>query len=296
MINTDGNVQSISLLEAGDQSTPQEQNPPQALTDDELKGYAEKLILTLKDSGGTVGNSRLIDKLGWSETLFLKVSAHLCEDLKITKPWRGPGGSLKLLNWPPLESADGISVQVGDISPSVVGRRESDFYARVVQAMEGFLKLKLYRQAVIDITAHQGARPTGKWTRPDITVGAEKAYEYVPAKKDYEVITYEVKLAEKLDVTAVYEALAHRRASMRSYVLVIIEGNLEQFDEVINDVCEEAERHGIGVVVTTDPGNWQDWSERVEAIRHEPDSQKLNDFIAEQPSDRFRREWLRLIG
>lgn len=295
MPHTNGKCPSLSIEEAADYAEQEEHNPPQALTDLELRGYAEKLLFTLRDNGGTVGNSRLIDKLEWSETLFLKVSAHLCEDLKLAKPWRGPGGSLKLLNWA-SNSLDTSAAQIADVSTCAILRRESDFYSRVVQAMEGFLKLKLYRQAVIDITAHQGARPTGKWTRPDITVGAEKAYEYVPAKKDYEVITYEVKLAEKLDVTAVYEALAHRRASMRSYVLVIIERDLAQFDEVINDVCEEAERHGIGVVVTSDPGNWQDWSERVEAMRHEPDSQKLNDFIAEQPSDRFRREWLRLIG
>lgn len=267
----------------------------QALTDEELRVYADTLIALLKESGGTVGNSRLIEKLKWGEDLFLKVSSHVCQDLKLAKPWRGPGGSLKLLNWPPAEVTEGITTEIGETS-TTVGRREVDYYPRVVQALEGFLRLKLYRQAVIDITAHQGARPTGKWTRPDITIGVEKAFEYVPAKKDYEVITLEVKLAEKLDVTAVYEALAHRRASMRSYVVILIDGDSTPFEEVITDVCDEAERHGIGVIVTSDPGNWQGWIERVEAIRHEPDPQKLNDFIAEQPSDRFRREWLRLIG
>ncbi len=69
-------------------------------------------------------------------------------------------------------------------------------------------------------------------------------------------MTFEVKDWWGLDVTAVYEALAHHRASTRSYVLAPIPNASQDDDytkQYVTRIEEEAERHGIGFIVAEDP-------------------------------------------
>ena len=53
---------------------------------------------------------------------------------------------------------------------------------------------------------------------------------------------------------------------------------------------------GIGVIVASDPSNYETWDQRCDPIRVEPDPELLNEFIALQVSDGAKEElaaWVR---
>jgi len=156
---------------------------------------------------------------------------------------------------------------------------------------ERWVKDNRFRESLVEITAKQGKKDTGgKWSRPDITVVGMTTYVYVPGKH-FDVATFEVKSADWIDVTAVYEALAHRRAATRAYVIVHApEQKSVAVETALDLVCEEAKRHGVGVIVVENLEDYGTWDERVEALRIEPAPERLNDFIAIQLSDGAKQE------
>jgi hypothetical protein len=79
---------------------------------------------------------------------------------------------------------------------------------------------RLQELLAVEITALQGGA-TGIWSRPDIVTAEVRTLQYVPGKH-LEITTFEVKSDHAVNVQAVYEALAHRRAATRSYVLFYI--------------------------------------------------------------------------
>jgi hypothetical protein len=88
----------------------------------------------------------------------------------------------------------------------------------------------------------------------------------------------------------VYEALAHRRAATRSYVLVHVPA-AEEHERAsgIAQLAEVARSHHIGVVIAGDPADYQTWDEREVAPRVEPDPESLNAFMAMQLSPQVAR-------
>jgi hypothetical protein len=136
----------------------------------------------------------------------------------------------------------------------------------------------------VEITALGGSRPTGIWSRPDIVTVEVRTFEYVPGKY-LQVNTFEIKSPTAINVQAVYEALAHRRAATRSYVLLYIPSEMiETTRDAVQEVSRVARTHGIGVITAADPTDYGTWEEVEEAQRVEPDPERLNDFIAEQLS------------
>ena len=156
---------------------------------------------------------------------------------------------------------------------------------------ERWVKDNRFRASLVEITAKQGKRDTGgKWSRPDIAIVAMTSYLYVPGKH-LDVVTFEVKGADWIDVTAVYEALAHRRAATRAYVIFHLpEDKKDKIEPILEQVCEEAKRHGVGVIVIETLDDYETWDERVEAVRTEPAPDRLNDFVAVQLTEGAKQE------
>jgi hypothetical protein len=146
----------------------------------------------------------------------------------------------------------------------------------------------------VEITASQGRRETGgRYTRPDITAVEVRSYRYLPSKT-LEIITFEVKPQVVLDVTCVYEALAHRAAATMSYVLLHVpQPNLPQAE--LDAIEAAAASQGIGMIVAGSPSHYETWETRVKAIRQEPEPQRLDDFIHTQLSEKARDLILRAI-
>jgi hypothetical protein len=144
---------------------------------------------------------------------------------------------------------------------------------------------------VLEETAKQGRRDTGgTWSRPDIVVVSVSNYPFVPGKH-LDVTTFEIKPSGGVDVTAVYEALAHLRAATRAFVLLHVPAESQaSLQQRIDDVYEEANRHGIGLIVAEKADDYDTWDFRIEAVRRETDPIKLNDFIAAQLSQESKQK------
>jgi hypothetical protein len=111
--------------------------------------------------------------------------------------------------------------------------------------------------------------------------------------------TFEIMTYEGLDVTAVYEALSHRRAAHFAYVLVHVpeHENCVRKDNLLR-VIADAEEHGVGVTTLADPRDYKTWRVEVDARRGSPDLARLNSFIHTQTGDEFRDKiltWCRRV-
>lgn len=262
--------------------------PNDSVSDEELAKREEQLLSALETLGGSAGNTTLRRELAWEESEYWPIRDRLVDRGRLVLG-KGKGGSVRL-----MPSAAEAGTPEGGLGAAAAPgaaalpayTTEAELYAPIAAVLRSaWAKDKRYREQVIEVTARQGKRDTGgKWTRPDVTVASISTLLYVPQKL-FDVTTFEVKPADALDVTAVYEALAHRRAATRAYVwLHVPEQELEMpgVEEQLGVIVAEAKQHGIGVIVGSDPGDYDTWDERVEAVRVDPDPQKLNDFIAVQ--------------
>ncbi len=126
---------------------------------------------------------------------------------------------------------------------------ESDLYDPIVATIAShWVPDHRIQDFVIDCTARQGSRDTGgMWTRPDVALASCSRLKFVPGIQ-LELNTFEIKTFDGLDVTSVYEALAHRRAAHYSYVVAYIpESKRRPLKSLVDRLCLDSESHGIGL-------------------------------------------------
>ena len=140
----------------------------------------------------------------------------------------------------------------------------------------------------------QGRRETGgSWSRPDLALIGYRKYEFLP-EKVFELFSFEVNPANDVSIRGVMEALAHREAATRSFVIYHTGG--DDFDafaeaERIEDL---AARHGVGVYAARDINDFNQWKEIVPAQRGTPDPEAVDKFIRRTLSDDAKtklRKW-----
>lgn len=263
----------------------------EGLDEQQIKKY-EQMLKIVPEDGTSIGNVTLLGKLKWKEEVFWEIRDKLI-DLGVLEKGRGKGGSVRRV----------LGVQSQQLSSEKIYSeaeriKEKELYEPMATVIkERWIKDNRFDDAIVEIVAQQGRRETGgKWTRPDIVVASLTTFAYVPGKF-FDLITFEVKPHDAVDITVVYEALAHLRASTKSYVLLHIpKPILSSYQDIIEQICEEAKRHGIGVIIAEDPAKYETWEEKAEAYRREPDPEKLNEFITVQTNQAFKEKiikWLR---
>ena len=273
-------------------------------TAEEIGAHEQQLLARLPPDA-TVGNVTLRSQLGWSKSHYWDIRNYLI-DRGVLASGRGKGGSVRLI--PQTVTGTMTAPSLPAVEATTAGLSEADaicmkypdeqhLYQPMSKAIEnGWAKDHRLDSVIVAITAQQGSRPAGKWTRPDITVASFQTFPYVPGLH-FDVSTFEVKPHDQVNVSAVYEALAHLRAGTRSYVLL----HVPQFAKAsverdIEETCREAKQQGIGVIIAEKPDDYDTWDEQVEEVRRDPDPAKLNDFLAQQVSQEFREQvirWLR---
>ncbi|MEW6038141.1 MAG: hypothetical protein AB1648_07835 [Pseudomonadota bacterium] len=243
---------------------------------------------------GTIGNKSLKDKLpGWSDDLYWAIRNRLIERGRL-ETGRGKGGSVRRVQGI-VHAVETESLDMSGISPVSNYPRELDLYEPVAIALrEQWAKAQGFDAYLVEITAAQGSRATGgKWTRPDVTAIGHKTYPYVPGRY-LEVITFEVKPFVAIDVSAVYEALAHRRAATRAYVIAHAPENCRSgVLDAVDALLDEAKKFGVGVILVDNPACFDSWELVLEAERFEPDPSRLNEFIAQQTSEEMKEQIVR---
>lgn len=138
---------------------------------------------------------------------------------------------------------------------------------------------------------------TGKWGTPDFTTICAHKFTYA-APSALEVVSFEVKHSVKqFDVTAVYEALAHTRASNYS-ILFYYDPPEDTYsarglDEVFDEIKFCCSNLGVGLVVTSYPSEVNSWKYLVMAERHSPDLRKVDLFLEEAFKTPDDRKWFK---
>jgi hypothetical protein len=67
--------------------------------------------------------------------------------------------------------------------------------------------------------------------------------------RHFDLLAFKIKPTDGLDVSGVYEALAHRRAATLASALLHISGDRQPaLGEIVDEICLEAKHVGIGVI------------------------------------------------
>jgi hypothetical protein len=242
-----------------------------------------RLLEHVPADGTAIGNTALMRALGWREHRYWYARDSLLEEGTIARA-KGRGGAVRRVvaeeDASPAVSAE--AALVGEATLAYV--HEAELYPPIRDTLATYwAKERQIEPLAVEITAAQGRRRTGgRWTRPDLVSAAVRTYRYLPGKY-MEVVTFEVKPFDAIDVTAVYEALAHLRSATHAYVIFHVpDGQDESVEPTIEEACRVGRRHGVGVIVMGKPDDFATWEEREEARRVEPDPERLDEFIAAQ--------------
>jgi hypothetical protein len=248
--------------------------------DDVLK---RQLLDTLAEQGGAAGNSKMIRLLGWSDDQYWRIREKLIEDGAVVRG-AGRGGSVLLTprDSPPVDAAPVSPAVVPVAVPVEPSRREADLYPPCMATIRtAWCQERGLHDFRVELTAQQGSRRTGgDWTRPDIVVLSMRTFKHWPGKY-FDLWTFEIKPAGEFSVIGIFEAAAHSRAATHSYAVF----HVPEPDDRLQRCVAEAQRFQVGLVVFADPADFSTWDFLVDPIRHQPDPELLEQFVATQLSN-----------
>jgi hypothetical protein len=255
-----------------------------SFTDAEVAAFKEQLLASMPVQG-LIGNESLRRKLGWRDDRYWHIR-NLLVQTGLLRTGRGKGGSVRRV----------VPVDIAEKAEplAIVGSAEKDLYGPIIETLRlDWIPDHQIQDFVIYQTARQGRRDTGgKWTRPDIALASSNTYMYVPGRP-IEIRTFEIKTYDGLDVTAVYEALAHRRAAHYAYVFAHMPDSQRiALEPVLDRLIGDAQEHGIGFVVMGNPADYDTWDIEVDARRSNPNPADLDEFIRTQTNDEFKEKIL----
>jgi hypothetical protein len=262
---------------------------PAASERDDLEILLEMLASTRFD--GKAGNKALREELSWTSDAdverYWKARGRAIDSGKALSG-KGKGGSIRLATFE-VETATEVAPDTpaaGDASTQTTDGLERSLYAPAKTVIEqSWVREEFFDDQVVAITASRGrARTGGKWSRPDISVLAVKAFPYLPTRS-FEIVTFEIKPSGNATVEAIFEALSHQQFATRSYALYVVEGPefADNFVEKHQDglrILNTARQHGVGVIVASNAGDWETWEELLAPRRVIPDPEQANRFIA----------------
>lgn len=249
----------------------------------------EELLSRIPENGEAVGNIWLLRVLGWPEEDYWATRNRLIER-GMLELGRGRGGSVRK---PVKVESVHDQAAATESAEFIVDefKKEIDLYPSIRAVIaERWTKEYLYDNSIVQIIGQLGSKGTGKWSRPDLAVAAVSTYPYVPGRH-FDIVTFEVKTPDNIDITAVYEALAHLRSATRSYVFFYVPvERREELETALVDVYAEAKKHGVGVITAGKVDDYATWEEVIEPTRSEPDPRRLNDFLAKQFTQEQREQ------
>lgn len=258
---------------------------PERVTRNRLNEF----ISSLERLDGSAGNGRLRHELGWDEEFYWKVQGLLVEEGRIV-PGRGKGGSVRLTEAETEHSQEQDTSTNPDRSPPSKRLAERELYDPLRHTIEStWIKRFGFDDVRVDETHSQGSKATGgTFTRPDITAAGIRRYVFLP--KRLEIITFEVKAGDCVDVMGVLEAIAHKEAAHRSYVIYALSRVSFDSQAEAERIMELAQKYGIGLILTENPQNVETWEIGLDAARHEPDPARLDRFLGDLPSEPMKKQ------
>jgi hypothetical protein len=130
----------------------------------------------------------------------------------------------------------------------------------------------------------RGGTATGLWTRPDITVASVRRYRYTNLRR-IELTGYELKKAGGASITAVHEALAHKRWVHSAYLFVFTPTGPLAPEIRIADIKAECARHGVGLITFANPNDQGTFEVHLQAQADDVDPARVDEFISDRMQD-----------
>lgn len=253
--------------------------------EDESQDYLDEFIEALKgEFGGSAGNKslreHLINEYEWNEEEYWETHGWAVDRGLVVKG-RGRGGSVSLSEDTGEDHQDQTEDPIQQTRIS-----EIDLYDPALKVIRSsWVKLYSYDESASAITALRGRANTGgKWTRPDVSVLAVRAFPYLPGRY-FDIITFEIKPPDDVSVEGVFEALSHQQFATKSYVIYnvtdeTLANNFSNDEKAGARIMETARRHGVGVIVAHKIDDYDYWEELNTPKRVSPDPEQANRFIA----------------
>lgn len=191
----------------------------------------------------------------------------------------------------------------GGLSIKATINEEKDIYKFIDKNVSDWIKANIYGRLGVTherLAPTHGRKFTGKWRTPDFTFMSSHKFLYA-STKIFEITTIEVKHSNKqFEVSCVYEALAHTRASTYSILFFyddICDSIKDKRDySIFEEIKIECARLGIGLVVTDYPCDPTRWQYLIPAIQHQPDPRRVEEYIEEVfEGDEDGKKWLKSI-
>ena len=270
------------------------------LLDDEHK------LLSNIPNEGSIGNIRLREKLGWEREKYWDVRAKLLSS-NIIGIGSGKGGSVYRISdtvsdvdIPTIASAQ-ISTEessASNIIPMERKEKEKDYYDAVINFVNIWAQDNGYPPKsffTCDTSQTQGKK-TGKWSRPDVTFICVEKFMYQPMKY-LNVISFEVKPPNNVDITSVFETAAHSRFSNKSYLLQFVPEDQTTLENDLERIESECKRFGLGLIIckNTRAEDYESYEEIVEPIHRLPEPREMEKFIKEVVSSAAQSELIMLL-
>jgi hypothetical protein len=160
---------------------------------------------------------------------------------------------------------------------------------------ERFLEPDLRNYSLIVQNTAHGGTAGGLWTRPDLVAAVVARYAYAPLPQ-LDLFGFEIKMTKGCTVYAIHEALAHTTFVHFAYLVVFLpEGAQSERDNLMR-MIEQAQKHGVGLIIVSDPSDDATYEIILAAQRHSPKLKRIDDFIS-QRFDRANqlalRAWIR---
>jgi hypothetical protein len=121
----------------------------------------------------------------------------------------------------------------------------------------------------------------GLWTRPDLAAALVTRYTYAPTPQ-LDLYGFELKMPGGCTVYAVHEALAHTAFVNFAYLVVLLPDPARSERENLSRMIEQAQKHGVGIIIVKDPADDEAYETVLAAERHSPKLKRIDDFITQR--------------
>ncbi len=240
----------------------------------------EKVLQVLKEAEGPLSMTEVMRLAGLEGPSYYHASGSLAHDGLINWGAGANGGSMSFAGDTRHQAFEIDFTQPEE--PTVAFNEklaEKDLYDGIETSLRDSWRITqgMFNSMLVR-TAHLGKRKTGgRWTRPDFLLICAQGYPHIPGKH-MEVIAWEVKPYDEIDIRAVYESLAHHRNGTSANMLLHAKesGNSKKVEENIGIIFKECIRYGIGLIIVPNPSDIKTWQPKLVAEKHATHVSELN--------------------
>lgn len=192
-------------------------------------------ILRLLYENTSMSNAQIKARLNLKDDRYTTLKDQMLADTLVERS-RGRGGGIKITRKGEKQVAASDHDQTSTVS------KESDLYNPFIETIEAEIIENEENAVALNTSA---LRKRGKWSNPDVIKITQRAFPLLRISS-INLITYEIKQANKWDASSVYEAASHSAFSHESYV--VLEWEKDQDFDDLYEIIPVCQRFSVGLI------------------------------------------------